>query len=44
MLLKNDGEKWSEIFHFEIERANSDFLGQIYLHLATAILKGLVKF
>jgi hypothetical protein len=52
--LKNDGEKWSRIFYFEIKRALSEIAanwrgqfslsGQIFWHLAAADLKGLVKF
>ena len=52
--LKNDGEKWSRFFYFEIERAPSEIpanlpgqfslSGQIFLHWAAATLKGLVEF
>ena len=50
-VLKNDGEKWSRIFYFEIHQAPSEMpailpgqfshSGQIFLHWAAATLKGL---
>ncbi len=53
-LLKNDSEKWSKIFYFEIHRAPSEIpanlpgqfslSGQIFLHWAAATLKGLGEF
>ena len=53
-LTKNDGEKWSRIFYFEILLAPSEIpanlpgqfspSGQIFLHWAAATLKGLVGF
>jgi hypothetical protein len=52
--LKNDDEKWSRIFYFEILQAPSEIpanlpdlfslSGQIFLHWAAATLKGLVEF
>jgi hypothetical protein len=52
--LKNDGEKWSRIFYFEILRARSEIpanlpgqfslSGQIVLHWVAATLKGHVGF
>ena len=51
--LKNDGKKWSRIY-FEIHRAPSEIpaklpgqfghSGQVFLHWAAAILKGLCEF
>ena len=52
--LKNDDEKWSRIFYFEILLAPLEIpanlpgqfspSGQIFLHWAAATLKGLVGF
>ena len=52
--LKNDGEKWSIFYYFEILRALSEKpanlpgqfspSGQIFLHWAAATLKGQVGF
>ena len=51
--LKNDDEKWSRIFNFEILRAPSEIpanllgqfslSGQIFLHWAAAALKAIVE-
>jgi hypothetical protein len=53
-LAKNDGEKWSRIFYFEINQAPSEIpanlpgqfslTGQIFLHCVAATLKGLGEF
>ena len=53
-MLKDDGEKWSRFFYFEILQAPSDLTanlpgqfslsGQIFLHWAAATLKGLGEF
>jgi hypothetical protein len=52
--LKNDGEKWSRIFYFEIHRTPSEIpanlpgqfslSGPMFLHWAAATLKGLGEF
>ena len=52
--LKNDGEKWSIFFYFEILLAHSEIpanlpgqfslSGQIFLHWAAATLKAIVEF
>ena len=54
MSLKNDGEKWSTFFYFEIHQAPSEIpanllgqfghSGQVFLHWAAATLTGLGEF